>query len=110
MRLIEERGKTADLVAKPPAMQARPADARPESGRYALVAGDSDRSGADPDAAKFWRWPGPGGQKEEARPFLVGVTEETTVGIGPIVRLELFHAATLGPVILRRLNISGNYN
>jgi len=112
---IEEGLETTRRISGPPTMEARPAGSEGEGRCDALLLGDADAPGpqSEADQVRTWRWArrsaAASRQEEEVRPFLVGMPKETTVRIGPIVRLELIHAVTLGPAINRCLNIPGNH-
>jgi hypothetical protein len=98
-------------------MQARSADPELERGADALVAGDTHGPRTKTKASyidplrRVWWPPSPSGQEEKAGPFLVGVTEKATMGIGAMLarRVELVHAPTLERDTLRCLTNRGNY-
>lgn len=97
-------------------MEARPAGPESEGRGDALLPGDADAPDAKskPDEigtlASSWRPTASGRQEEETRPFLIGVTEETTVRLGTVPDRELIHAPTLGRVVHQRLTNPGNYS
>jgi hypothetical protein len=97
-------------------MEARSAGIERKRGRDALLAGDPHT--ADPQAnlcepgvgRPDWRAPTPRREKQEVGPLLVGVTEEATAGIAPMLGVELIHAPTLEPHHTPCLIIPGNYS
>lgn len=111
---IDERLQPTGFIAHAPAVQAGPADAQRQSGGDVLIASEADAAQAEAESAQVGPWHrrrGPtaaSGQKKEARAFLVGVTEETTMWISPVVGLQLVHERTLGRASLPCLTNPGN--
>ncbi len=112
---IDERLEATGRVAGSPAVEARPADPKGDGRGDALIAGDPDT--ADPEADVGQTTPrvrprrpaATGREEQEARPFLIGVAEETTVRLGAVPDRRLVHAATLGRARLPCLTNPGNY-
>ncbi len=97
-------------------MDARPAGAEGEGSADARLASETNAASPKAEPGKVssgrptWWSTSARRQKEEASAFLVGVPQETTMGIESMVGLELVHARTLDGCIGPCLNISGNYN
>ncbi len=112
---IEEGPETIGLVAAPPAMEGRPAGPKGASGRDAVLPDDADAPGAKSKPVEIgtldssWRPTAAGGQEEETRPFLIHVTEQTTMRLGALPDRGLIHAPTLGRVAAPYLKNPGNY-
>lgn len=89
-RSIDKRLQAAGVIADTPAMQARPADAQSEGRRDALLAGDADTAGPEPNGGqttpgrRSWWTTAASREEQEAWTFLVGVTKETTMRLGAI--------------------------
>ena len=114
-RTVDERLEPAGFVACPPAVQARPAGPEIQGGPDALLAGDAHTAGPpanlrEPRVGRpDWRAATPHREEQEVRPLLVGVAEQATAGIAPMLGLELIHAPTLEPHPTPCLIIPGNY-
>jgi hypothetical protein len=78
----------------------------------------SDPAGAGPEAKggdirplkHARRPPTAGGQEQEPRTLLVRVAEQSTLGVRPLLRLDVVHPATLERSIGLCLTNPGNYN
>ena len=114
-RPIEQRVKTAALVARSPAMKAGAADPEGERCGDAVFAGDPDRAGPGPETGQIRtrrpprRTTATRRQEEEPRALLIGVPKETTMRLGPVLWRGLVHRPTLGPFEAPCLTNPGNY-
>ena len=114
-RPVGECLETAGLVAGPPAVEARPADAEGQGRGDALVTGDPHAPGAEAQArqaapdVRSWRTTAAGREEEEAGAFLVRVPEQSAVGLGAVLARDLVHPRTLGRAGHPCLINPGNY-
>ncbi len=110
-----KRLETARLVPCPPAVQARPAGPDRQGGPDALLAGDPYTAGPqanlrEPSVGRpDWRAATPRREEQEVRTLLVGVAEQSAVGIASMLGLGLIHAPTLRRSAVLRLTNPGNY-
>ena len=78
-------------------MEARPADPERERRGDAVLPGEPDSPSTEPQVGKVvmarrpWRATAASRQEQEPRALLVGVTEESTMRILPMVRLKVVH-------------------
>ena len=74
-----------------------------QGGDDALLAGHPHAAGPEANLREpgvgrpGWRAATPRREEQEVGPLLVGVPEQTTAGIAPMLGLELIHAPTLEP-------------